>query len=186
MGEDGWWLLVGFGGQLLFMGRFVLQWFVSERQRRSVIPVSFWYLSIAGALVLLAYAIHRQDTVFTAGQGLGVAIYLRNLHLIRAERARRAAGRAKTSRRASAARRPHVLSYRHVRSGLHARPRAGTLRHTEARRHVPAGAPVRMAAGASAPAAMRLTRARTADSGGSGNTTPSSGRRWRPGTGCGR
>jgi len=88
MGEEGWWLLLGFGGQVLFMGRFVLQWFVSERQRRSVIPVSFWYLSIAGALVLLAYAMHRHDPVFTAGQGLGVAIYLRNLHLIRAERAR--------------------------------------------------------------------------------------------------
>lgn len=87
MGEDGWWLLVGFGGQALFMGRFVIQWFVSERQRRSVIPVSFWYLSILGALVLLAYAVHRRDPVFIAGQGLGVAIYLRNLHLIKLENA---------------------------------------------------------------------------------------------------
>jgi len=90
MGEDGWWLLVGFGGQALFMGRFVLQWFASERQRRSVIPVSFWYLSILGALVLLVYALHRRDPVFVAGQGLGVAIYLRNLQLIREEQARAA------------------------------------------------------------------------------------------------
>lgn len=88
MDEELWWLALGFGGQALFMGRFVLQWFVSERRRRSVIPVSFWYLSIAGALVLLVYAAHRRDPVFTAGQGLGVAIYLRNLHLIRAERSR--------------------------------------------------------------------------------------------------
>jgi lipid-A-disaccharide synthase-like uncharacterized protein len=87
MGEEGWWLLVGFGGQAVFMGRFVVQWFVSERRRRSVIPVSFWYLSILGALVLLAYAAHRRDPVFIAGQGLGVAIYLRNLHLIRMEQA---------------------------------------------------------------------------------------------------
>jgi lipid-A-disaccharide synthase-like uncharacterized protein len=87
MGEDGWWLLVGFGGQVLFMGRFVIQWFVSERQRRSVIPVSFWYLSIVGALVLLAYAVHRRDPVFIVGQGLGVGIYLRNLHLIKIEKA---------------------------------------------------------------------------------------------------
>jgi lipid-A-disaccharide synthase-like uncharacterized protein len=86
MGEEGWWLLVGFGGQALFMGRFVVQWLASERLRRSVIPVSFWYLSILGALVLLAYAVHRRDPVFVAGQGLGVAIYLRNLHLIRAEK----------------------------------------------------------------------------------------------------
>jgi len=90
MAEDGWWLLVGFGGQALFMGRFVLQWLASERRGRSVIPVSFWYLSILGALVLLAYALHRRDPVFVAGQGLGVAIYLRNLHLVRAEQVREA------------------------------------------------------------------------------------------------
>jgi len=88
MGEEGWWLLIGFGGQALFMARFVLQWLTSERQRRSVIPVSFWYLSIAGALVLLAYAVHRHDPVFVVGQVLGVGIYLRNLQLIRGERAR--------------------------------------------------------------------------------------------------
>jgi lipid-A-disaccharide synthase-like uncharacterized protein len=87
METDLLWLLVGFGGQALFMGRFVVQWFVSERQRKSVIPVSFWYFSIVGALVLLAYALHRRDPVFSAGQALGVAIYLRNLHLIRMERA---------------------------------------------------------------------------------------------------
>jgi lipid-A-disaccharide synthase-like uncharacterized protein len=87
MGEESLWLLIGFGGQVLFMGRFVIQLLVSERHGRSVIPISFWYLSIAGALVLLVYAMHRRDPVFVAGQGLGVAIYLRNLHLIRTERA---------------------------------------------------------------------------------------------------
>ena len=86
MGEESLWLLIGFGGQVLFMGRFVIQLLVSERSGRSVIPISFWYLSIAGALVLLAYGAHRHDPVFVAGQGLGVAIYWRNLHLIRAER----------------------------------------------------------------------------------------------------
>jgi lipid-A-disaccharide synthase-like uncharacterized protein len=92
MGEESWWLLVGFGGQALFMGRFVVQWLASERLRRSVIPVSFWYLSIVGALVLLVYAAHRRDPVFVAGQGLGVAIYLRNLALIRTEKAQEAGG----------------------------------------------------------------------------------------------
>ena len=87
MASETWWLLVGFGGQVLFMGRFVIQWWASERHGRSVIPVSFWYLSVLGALVLLAYAAWRRDPVFVAGQGLGVAIYLRNLQLIRAERA---------------------------------------------------------------------------------------------------
>ena len=88
MNDDAWWLVVGFGGQLLFMARFVIQWFVSEKQQKSVIPVSFWYFSILGALVLLVYAVHRRDPVFIVGQLLGVMIYLRNLHLIRLERAR--------------------------------------------------------------------------------------------------
>lgn len=88
MADDVWWLLLGFGGQALFMGRFLVQWVASERARRSVVPVPFWYLSIAGALVLLAYAVHRRDPVFVAGQALGVAIYLRNLRLIALERSR--------------------------------------------------------------------------------------------------
>lgn len=83
---DGGWLLLGFAGQAVFMARFVLQWLASERHGRSVVPVSFWYLSIFGALVLLAYALHRHDPVFVAGQGLGVAIYVRNLQLIRRAR----------------------------------------------------------------------------------------------------
>jgi lipid-A-disaccharide synthase-like uncharacterized protein len=87
MDSDMWWLLVGFGGQGLFMLRLVIQWLQSERLHRSVIPVSFWYFSLAGAIVLLVYAVHRHDPVFIAGQLLGVAIYLRNLMLIREERA---------------------------------------------------------------------------------------------------
>jgi lipid-A-disaccharide synthase-like uncharacterized protein len=89
-----WWLLVGLGGQVLFMLRFVIQWLHSERQRKSVIPESFWYFSIAGALVLLAYSVHRRDAVFILGQVLGVGIYLRNLALIRSERGRSARGQA--------------------------------------------------------------------------------------------
>lgn len=84
--DDLLWLLIGFGGQALFMGRFVIQWLASEKRGRSIIPVSFWYFSIAGALVLLAYAVHRRDPVFVAGQLLGVLIYIRNLRLIRLER----------------------------------------------------------------------------------------------------
>lgn len=86
MADDLGWLLLGFGGQALFLGRFVVQWLASERRRRSVVPVAFWYLSIGGALVLLVYALHRRDPVFVTGQGLGVAIYVRNLQLIRRAR----------------------------------------------------------------------------------------------------
>jgi lipid-A-disaccharide synthase-like uncharacterized protein len=87
MDNEWWWLLVGFGAQGLFMLRFVIQWLHSERQRKSVIPLSFWYFSIAGALLLLAYSVHRRDPLFIAGQLVGVAAYVRNLFLIRGERA---------------------------------------------------------------------------------------------------
>ena len=80
------WLIVGFLGQALFSMRFILQWVQSERAKKSVIPVAFWYFSLAGSLVLLVYAIHRQDPVFIIGQAAGLVIYLRNLYLISRER----------------------------------------------------------------------------------------------------
>ena len=76
------WLIIGFTGQALFSGRFILQWLMSEKQKKSVIPVGFWYLSISGGLTLLAYAIHKQDPVFIMGQLFGVFIYARNLYFI--------------------------------------------------------------------------------------------------------
>ncbi len=79
------WIVVGFAGQALFSARFILQWLASEKARRSVIPVAFWYFSLGGSLVLLAYAIHRQDPVFIAGQSAGMFVYLRNLYLLRSE-----------------------------------------------------------------------------------------------------
>lgn len=79
------WLIIGFAGQALFTLRFVVQWWQSERQQRSVIPIEFWYFSIAGAMTLLAYAIHRADPVFIVGQLTGLFIYLRNLQLIKRE-----------------------------------------------------------------------------------------------------
>ena len=81
-----WWVVIGLFGQLLFTGRFLVQWLASERARRSVIPVAFWWFSIGGGLILLAYAIYRKDPVFILGQSMGVFIYIRNLWLIRAER----------------------------------------------------------------------------------------------------
>lgn len=85
-----WWVVIGLAGQMMFTGRFLVQWIQSERQRKSVIPLSFWYLSLAGGLVLLSYAIHRHDPVFILGQSTGVIIYLRNLWLIHAEQRRMA------------------------------------------------------------------------------------------------
>ena len=79
------WIALGRGGNLLFFSRWVVQWVASERARRSVIPVAFWYLSIAGSLVLLCYALYRRDPVFIVSQLPNSIIYLRNLHLLRRE-----------------------------------------------------------------------------------------------------
>ena len=76
------WIVLGLLGQALFTLRFLVQWLRSEREQRSVVPVAFWYLSLGGGLVLLLYAIHRRDPVFTLGQATGLVVYLRNLRLI--------------------------------------------------------------------------------------------------------
>ena len=76
------WLIIGFVGQALFGARFIIQWVVSEKKEESTIPLAFWYCSIGGAMILLAYAIHRQDPVFIVGQSMGSIIYIRNLILI--------------------------------------------------------------------------------------------------------
>ena len=80
------WIAIGFGGQFLFMMRFLWQWIQSERQKRSIIPIAFWYFSLTGGMTLLIYAIHRRDPVFITGQALGLFVYTRNLMLLRRER----------------------------------------------------------------------------------------------------
>ncbi len=80
------WLAIGFAGQALFSARFIVQWIMSERVGKSVIPLAFWIFSIAGGVTLLAYAIHRADPVIIAGQAGGLVVYARNLWLIRKER----------------------------------------------------------------------------------------------------
>jgi lipid-A-disaccharide synthase-like uncharacterized protein len=81
-----WWAYVGIIAQALFTGRFLVQWIASEKAGRSVIPFSFWILSISGGLLLLVYALYRRDPVFIMGQSLGVVIYLRNLVFVLRER----------------------------------------------------------------------------------------------------
>lgn len=77
------WIIVGFIGQGMFFMRFFVQWIASEKEKKSVIPVSFWYFSIGGSLVLLAYATWRQDPVIMFGQSVGFFIYFRNLYFLR-------------------------------------------------------------------------------------------------------
>jgi lipid-A-disaccharide synthase-like uncharacterized protein len=81
------WILLGFAGQAVFSLRFLVQWIESERAGRSVVPDAFWYLSIAGSMLLLVYALWRKDLVFTLGQSMGFVVYARNLALRRRDTA---------------------------------------------------------------------------------------------------
>ncbi len=76
------WILVGLTGQALFFMRFFIQWLATEMARKSVVPTSFWYFSLAGGAILLTYSIYRQDPVFILGQSLGLLIYIRNLYFV--------------------------------------------------------------------------------------------------------
>ena len=75
-------LTIGFLGQGIFASRFIVQWIYSEKKGESLIPITFWYLSIFGGLALLIYAIFRKDPVIITGQTFGIFIYLRNIILI--------------------------------------------------------------------------------------------------------
>lgn len=76
------WIIFGFIGQFIFGLRFIIQWIYSEIKKKSVIPFSFWYLSLFGTIMLLIYSIHKKDIVFIAGFSLNIIIYIRNLMLI--------------------------------------------------------------------------------------------------------
>lgn len=84
------WVVIGFVGQGAFFGRMIIQWLVSEREKRSVVPEVFWWLSLLGGGMLFAYFAWRQDIVGVMGQTSGVVIYARNIRLIRKRQRREA------------------------------------------------------------------------------------------------
>jgi lipid-A-disaccharide synthase-like uncharacterized protein len=88
MNRETVWLAIGFLGQGLFFMRFFVQWLASERKGKSHIPISFWYFSLGGSMILLTYAIYRLDPVFICGQLFGILVYVRNLQLIDRVKAR--------------------------------------------------------------------------------------------------
>ncbi len=77
-------VLFGLAGQFVFMMRFVVQWLASEARGRSYVPVAFWYISLAGGVMLFIYGLLDRDPVILLGQSLGIGIYARNLYLIHA------------------------------------------------------------------------------------------------------
>jgi lipid-A-disaccharide synthase-like uncharacterized protein len=90
--EITWWDVVGFSGQAIFASRFFVQWIASERRKTSVIPVSFWYLSIVGSLISLAYVLPTHRIPLILGYLFNCIPYLRNLMLIYARRSKEPAG----------------------------------------------------------------------------------------------
>ncbi|HLV15805.1 MAG TPA: lipid-A-disaccharide synthase N-terminal domain-containing protein [Xanthomarina sp.] len=77
-----WLLILGIVSQVVFTLRFVYQWIYSERIKESALPLGFWVLSLIGALLILTYAILREDPVLFVGHILGTVIYVRNLVLL--------------------------------------------------------------------------------------------------------
>ncbi|MCX5673370.1 MAG: lipid-A-disaccharide synthase N-terminal domain-containing protein [Planctomycetota bacterium] len=82
------WVIFGLAGQFMFFMRFFVQWIASERRKQSVVPLAFWYFSLAGGVMLMVYAIYIKSAVFVLGQGAGLAVYVRNLVLIYRHRAK--------------------------------------------------------------------------------------------------
>lgn len=82
------WVAIGLGGQVAFAGRMLVQWFVSEKQRQSVVPEAFWWMSLIGGMMLFAYFAWRQELVGVIGQTSGLVIYARNIRLIYKQRRR--------------------------------------------------------------------------------------------------
>lgn len=76
------WLVIGFSGQAMFSARFLVQWIMSEKLKKSVIPIHFWYFSIIGGIILFSYATYKRDIVFMTGQFLGLFVYARNLFFV--------------------------------------------------------------------------------------------------------
>ena len=73
------WKVVGWLGNVAFFSRFFVQWYATEKKKRVVIPTSFWWLSLTGSLLLLAYSLYRRDSVFIFAYALTWIPYIRNL-----------------------------------------------------------------------------------------------------------
>ncbi len=73
------WKVVGWLANAAFASRFIVQWYATERLRQVVVPVAFWWLSIFGSLLLLAYSLYRHDSVFIFANAFNWIPYIRNL-----------------------------------------------------------------------------------------------------------
>jgi lipid-A-disaccharide synthase-like uncharacterized protein len=82
------WIVFGLFAQFVFFVRFIVQWIASEHAGRSVVPNSFWYISIAGTVLITVYSVHIKDIVFVIASLLSLLIYVRNLILEKRHRSK--------------------------------------------------------------------------------------------------
>ena len=78
--EWGFWKVLGWFGNVVFFSRFIIQWIATERKRKVVVPLAFWYCSLLGSLCLLIYAVHQKDSVFIGAYVFTWIPYTRNLY----------------------------------------------------------------------------------------------------------
>lgn len=74
-----WAVLWGSLGQVIFTLRFVYQWYYSRRRHESLLPATFWYISLLGSLLIVSYGIWRIDYILILGQSFGLIAYCRNI-----------------------------------------------------------------------------------------------------------
>lgn len=72
-------IILGSIGQLMLGLRFVYQWYYSEKQKTSVLPLGFWLISVAASVLILRYALYKTDPVLLVSQGMGMFVYVRNI-----------------------------------------------------------------------------------------------------------
>ncbi|HZL14215.1 MAG TPA: lipid-A-disaccharide synthase N-terminal domain-containing protein [Verrucomicrobiae bacterium] len=77
------WKIVGWLGNVTFFSRFFVQWYATEKKKLVVVPQAFWWLSLVGSLLLLAYSIHQKDSVFIFAYAFTWIPYIRNLMIHR-------------------------------------------------------------------------------------------------------
>ena len=74
------WKVIGWTGNFVFFSRFFVQWYATEKLKRVVVPTAFWWLSLAGSLLLLAYSLfYKRDSVFIFAYAFTWIPYIRNL-----------------------------------------------------------------------------------------------------------
>jgi len=81
-----WLFALGIVAQLVFIFRFIYQWFTSEKKKTSHLPMGFWAISLTGSMLILTYAIFRVDKVLFLAHSIGMFVYMRNMYLMRKNR----------------------------------------------------------------------------------------------------